>query len=183
MRLFELINHQVIISEEAYALKPFKAIWDKDKSKNKVKAVDELAYVFFMEDFKSDFTDILNEDERRAEILTNLSLGEKYKESKEVIEARKFYKDRINNMLPFLFLNDAKIAVNALRTYFRGVDFNKKDPRGRPIYDPVTLKKTLDSSAATLQNLIQLEEMVKKELQARDDKIGGKTKATFEDGI
>lgn len=183
MKLFDLVNHQVTISEEAYRLKPFRAIWDKDKTKNKNKALDELAYVFFMEDFKSDFTDIIDEDERRDEVLANLTLEADYKDSKEVTEARKFYNEQINNILALSFLRDARYAVNQLRIYFKSIDFTKQDSRGRMIHDPDKLSKVIEKGANLLSTISNLEEMVKKELQDKDDKIGGKTKAIFEDGI
>lgn len=183
MKIFDLINYQVVISEEAYRLKPFRAIWDKDKTKKKNKALDELAYVFFMEDFKSDFLDIMDEDERQQEILSNLSLGKSYKESKEVTEARKFYKEKINNILALSFLRDARQAVNELRTYFRNIDFTKKDKQGKFLYDPSQLSRTLEKSGALLKNLSSLEDMVKKELQEKEDRVGSKDMALFEDGI
>lgn len=39
MKLFKYKDFAVTISEEALLLKPFKKIWDRDKSKNKTKAL------------------------------------------------------------------------------------------------------------------------------------------------
>jgi hypothetical protein len=136
-----------------------------------------------MEDFKSDFTEIIDEEERRKDILVNLTLGEDYKESKEVTTAREFYRTKINNILALAFLKDARYAVNQMRTYFRNVDFTKLTNQGKPIYDPAKLAGTIEKSGALLKSLSDLEEMVKKELQEKEDKVGGKTKAVFEDGI
>ena len=39
MKLFRYEQYKVTISEEALALKPFKKLWDRDKTKNKDKAI------------------------------------------------------------------------------------------------------------------------------------------------
>jgi len=39
MKLFQYKDYNVVISEEALLLKPFKKIWDRDKSKVKNKAM------------------------------------------------------------------------------------------------------------------------------------------------
>jgi len=183
MKLFDLINNQLTISEEAYLLSPFRAIWDKDKTKGKDKALNELAYVFYMEDFRSDFSDIIDDDERAKEILTNLKLPDKWEETKEVKEARQFYDKMINNILSLRFLRDAKSAVDKMRVYFQGIDFNQKDSRGKLIYDPDKLSRTLEKSGNILENIYKLEKMVKNEIETRNDTKGKKIKTIFEDGI
>lgn len=39
MNLFKYEQYKVNISEEAFALKPFKQLWNRDKTKNKDKAI------------------------------------------------------------------------------------------------------------------------------------------------
>jgi hypothetical protein len=164
-------------------LTPFKKIWDRDKSKTKDQALSELAYVFYMDDFKSDFADIVNEDDRRKEVLNNINLKGSWEEDEYIKIARSFYKSSINNILPLLFLRDAQTAVNQMRLYFRTVDFTKKDSKGKLLEDVTKLVGALKASAEILENLNVLENMVKKELEAKDDKVGGKSKALYEDGI
>jgi len=38
MKLFKKDGYSLIISDEAYALKPFKVIWTRDKTRNKENA-------------------------------------------------------------------------------------------------------------------------------------------------
>ena len=66
MNLFEISEGQLQIQPEAYALRAFKVLWDRDKTKGKDKAIIELAFVYFMTDFKSDFTDVIEPFNRRA---------------------------------------------------------------------------------------------------------------------
>jgi len=183
MRLVDLINNQVTISEEAYLLKPFKAIWDRDKSKDKARALAEMGYIYFMEDFKSDFSDIVDEEAREAEVIGSVDLPPSWKEDKVVRIAREFYRKRSEEVLPLLFLHDIKIAIDRMRTQFREVDFLATDNRGKLKYDIEKFARTIEKSVGLLEGLSKLENMVKKELQSKKDKVGSKSKALFEDGI
>ena len=55
IKLFKYEGYKLNISEEALLLKPFKEIWQRDKSKNKDKALQELGYVYFISDPRSDY--------------------------------------------------------------------------------------------------------------------------------
>ena len=48
IKLFKYEGYKLNISEEALLLKPFKEIWQRDKSKNKDKALQELGYIYFI---------------------------------------------------------------------------------------------------------------------------------------
>ena len=54
MKLFRYEGYKVVISEEAFALKVFRQIWNRDRSVNKDKAIMELGYVYLMTDPRSD---------------------------------------------------------------------------------------------------------------------------------
>jgi hypothetical protein len=183
MRLFDMVNNQLVISEEAYTLLPFKKIWDRDKTKLKEKALAELAYVYFMEDYKSDFSDIIDDLERSKEILPALSLPASWKEDDVIVEARKFYRKRSEEIIPLILLRDSKVVIDKMSEYFREVDFLANDDKGKPKYDIDKLARVIERSAGILQNLFKLEHMVKKEVQDKKDTVGSKTKALFEDGV
>ena len=71
MNLFEMNNGVLRIQPEAYALIPFKLLWDRDKSKDKNTALSELAYVYYMADYTSDFADIVDLEDRDKEVRKN----------------------------------------------------------------------------------------------------------------
>lgn len=183
MRLFDLIDNKLTISEEAYVLTPFKNIWTRDKTKQKEVALAELGYIYFMEDFKSDFSDIVEEDQRQKEVISVLNLPSSWKEDTFIKDAREFYRKRSEEITPLLLLRDSKIVLDKMRKYFREVDFLALDDKGKPIYDIDKLARVIERSAGILQNLSNLENMVKKEIESKKDKIGSKIKATFEDGV
>ena len=48
IKLFKYEGYKLNISEEALLLKPFKEIWQRDKSKSKDRAFQELGYIYFL---------------------------------------------------------------------------------------------------------------------------------------
>lgn len=181
--MFDLINNQVTISEEAYVLLPFKALWDRDKSKTKARALAELGHIYFMEDFRSDFSDIVDEVEREAEVNRVVSLPESYSEDEVVRVAREFYRKRSEEILPLLMLRDAKSVIDKMRAFYREVDFLETDKNGKSKYDISKVASVIEKSASILKGLADLEDMVRKEVQNKKDRVGSKLKAPFEDGI
>jgi len=136
-----------------------------------------------MEDFKSDFSDIVDESEREAEVKSSISLPPGWKEDEFVKEAREFYRKRSEEILPLLLLRDARTVIDRMRTYFREVDFLATDKHGKLKYDIGKVASVVEKSANILENLTKLENMVKKEVQAKKDMVGQKKKALFEDGL
>ena len=64
MKLFKFEGYKVIIEPEALLLKPFRLIWERDKKETKEKAINELGFVYFFADPRSDYQYIVDEDER-----------------------------------------------------------------------------------------------------------------------
>ena len=55
MRLIKYEGYNLTIEPELLTLAPFKKIWTRDKSKDKSKALQELGYIYFMYDIRSDY--------------------------------------------------------------------------------------------------------------------------------
>ena len=74
MRLIKYEGYNLTIEPELLTLAPFKKIWTRDKSKDKSKALQELGYIYFMYDIRSDYQIYIDEEKRiaRHEITTNL---------------------------------------------------------------------------------------------------------------
>ena len=84
MKLFKYEGYKVVISEEALALKPFKQIWNRDRTANKDRAISELAYIYFMEDPASDYQYLVDRDERSEAIIEGEGLPANWKPDKIV---------------------------------------------------------------------------------------------------
>lgn len=182
MNLFEIKDFQVIFSAQALALVPFRTLWDRDKTKDKSTSVGELAYVWFMCDYKSDYSDIINEEERSKEILSVLVIPKGWKPDKKVFEAMVFYKKRSKGMIMHLH-EAATILLDQIVQFAKTVDLNERDDKGKPIHNLKQINDVVKELGKSVESVQNLERMVKAELSNNKDKIGSKTKSLFEDGI
>ena len=167
MDLFEIKEGQVTFSPQALALRPFAKLWKRDKKKGKPVAVAEMAAVYFFADYKSDFSEIYN-------------LQEKLDVIKSVVTGMdsEWEPDEVFNIL----LGDARNAVDKISKFLRTVDLNE-EVNGRPKHDIKKIADTLGNLSRITESLQKLEEQVKKELQEKESMRGGHAKAIFEDGI
>ena len=74
IKLFSYEGFKVVISEEALLLKPFKTIWNRDKSKDKNRALQELGFIYFFCDPRSDYQYLIDEEEREKSIKRIINL-------------------------------------------------------------------------------------------------------------
>jgi hypothetical protein len=183
MNLFEIKEDQVTFSPQALSLSPFRKIWDKDKSKSKAKAIATLSAVYYFADYKSDFAEILDTQEK-IEAIKSVIVGmpKDWEPDADFNNAVTFYKDRQQTVTTKL-LDDARYAVSKVSTYLREVDLTETDSNGKLIHDAKKIADTIGNLSKITESMKKLEDAVKKEIQHKDSLRGGHTKATFEDGI
>lgn len=179
MKLFKYEGYKLHISEEAFVLKPFKEIWNRDKTKNKDKALQELAYVYFMCDPRSDYQYIVDEEDRAKAIKEGEGIDSKWKPDNKVIEAMKFYKTF--KPVSALLLEDTRIAVDKLRQLLRNIDLTEVDDKGKPIYTLNTITATIKQIPSLVKDLDEAEKAIAKEIMESDKVRGAQEKSMYED--
>lgn len=179
MKLFKLEGYNLNISEEAYTLKPFKKIWDRDKTKKKEKAIQELAYIYFMEDPRSDYQMYIDREDRSTQVKEGEGIPQSWKADKEVIEAMSFY----SKFKPAsaLLLEDTRVAVNKVRQQLRDIDLNDVDEKGRPIYTLDKVIAAIKQVPTLIRDLDEAERTIAKEITSSDKVRGTQTKSMYED--
>ena len=179
MKLFKYEGYKLHISEEAFVLKPFKEIWNRDKTKNKDKALQELGYIYFMCDPRSDYQYIIDEEDRAKAIKEGEGLDSKWKPDNKVIEAMKFYKTF--KPVSALLLEDTRIAVDKLRQLLRNIDLTEVDDKGKPIYTLNTITATIKQIPSLVKDLDEAEKAIAKEIMESDKVRGAQEKSMYED--
>lgn len=179
MKLFKYEGYKIAISEEALLLKPFKAIWKRDKSQNKEKALMELGFIYFFCDIRSDYQYIVDEDARRESIKEGEGLPKNWEPDTTVKEAMEFY----NTFKPTsaLLLEDTRFAVDKLRKLLREIDLNQTDDKGKPIYTLNTITATIKQVPSLVRDLDEAERSIAKEIAQSDKARGAQTKSIYED--
>ena len=182
MNLFELKNYRVTIAEEAYLLEPFKKIWDRDKSKDKEKALQELGLVYFVCDIRSDYQYITDESERIKEVIKGEGMPHSYKPDKVVIDAMEFYKSFRSTAE--IFLEGTRIAANNFRNYLINLNLDEVDENGKPKYNIGSVATALKQMPQLITDLNKAEIAVKKErMENKSIRGGGNNLSMFENGI
>lgn len=181
MEIFDLKNNNVVIHPAAYILKPFKVIWDGDKSKSKKQALKELAFIYYSTDFKSDFSDIINDNERCSEVKKIVELPEDWTPNDKILDAIKFYKERQRTASMDL-LDSALIFTQKLKTFYETVNLDERDEKtGKLIHNPTMLQKGIAELANQTDSIRKLKEAVSKEIAEASRVRGGGEIGLFED--
>ena len=182
MKLFKYEGYKVVISEEAFALKVFRQIWNRDRSVNKDKAIMELGYVYFMVDPRSDYQYLVDEDERSKAIIEGEGLPSNWKPDKMIIEAMKFYEGMKSTSA--LLLEDTRVAIDKVRKFLKEVNLEDTDDKGRPIYTINSITSTIKMIPQLIKDLDDAEKAIKADMQNTSGKVRGqKEKSLLEDGI
>lgn len=119
MKLFKYEGYKIDISEEAFALKAFRQIWNRDRTASKDKAIMELGYVYFMVDPRSDYQYLVDEGERSKAIIDGEGLPESWKPDKLVKEAMEVYASF--KPASALLLEDTRFMVDRFRKKLKEV--------------------------------------------------------------
>ena len=179
IKLFKYEGYKLNISEEALLLKPFKEIWQRDKSKSKDKALQELGYIYFISDPRSDYQYLVDEEERSRAIKEGEGIDSKWKPDKVVLDAIAFYKSF--KPTSALLLEDTRFAVDKLRKLLREIDLTEVDDKGKPIYTLNTITATIKQIPSLVKDLDEAEKTLSKELIESSKVRGSQEKSMYED--
>lgn len=179
LRLFKYEGFKMTIEPEVLLLKPFKKIWDKDKSKNKEKAFMDLGFIYFFSDPRSDYQYITDEEDRIEAIKEGEGLPKEWTIYKELQEAIDYY--NTFNPTSHLLLKDTRLAVDKLRILLRNIDLNQTDDKGRPVYTLNTIVSTINQVPILVKNLDEAEKTLAKEMIQNDKIRGSAEKSMYED--
>jgi len=157
--LLTIVDNKAIPSPYAKMILEFKTLTDK-----------ELAYVFFMVDYRSPYS-VYEIDQRKKEVSTSVFTS-KWKETPKVRIACDKYEELTESSAVKL-LKAARDSVIKLQEYFRDIDLTILDDNGKPIYHAKDLINNLEKMGKVVDGLTRLEDIVKKEQQAANSNRGG----------
>ena len=158
-------NNRLEINEpEILLIKEFKALSDRDKSKNKTRLWKELTYIYLAIDWKSLYNQY-SEQERHMEALSDSGITEEEFNDPLFREACRKYKALQDSNKSIKMLRAAMNAADQFIDYFTDiVDLNERDINGKPIFTAEKVMKEVGMLNKVHEELITLENRVKKEL-------------------
>lgn len=182
MKLFVYKDYNLRISDEAYALRPFKRLVDRDRTKEKTKAMKELAYLYFMYDPRSDFSFEIIESDRDLRVKDSIGLEADWKPDKQVLEAIELYK-YLTTTSSSLLLQDTRVIIDNIRNTFRSIDLTEKDANGKLVFNIGQVMTAVKQVPSLVKELTDAEKAVSKEIEDMGTMRGMKQKTILEDGL
>lgn len=181
MKAFDIEGGRVKFTPEFLAVPHFKRLWDRDKTKNKHKAYNELSYVVFLCDNTLSNPYRSMAETLREQVLKRDILGkEDYKIDKPLQDAIKAFSE-LKETTSSKLLKSAKIAADKLADYFENkVNFEEVDTNGKPMYSARDLASNLGAVGKIIESLKKLEEQVIKEQLDGGSARGGAEIGDFE---
>jgi hypothetical protein len=181
MKLFKYEGYSIKIEPEALLLKPFKQIWERDKSENKERAMMELGYIYFFCDIRSDYQYLVDEEERHSAIKESEGFPKSWKPDKMVLEAMEFYNSFKSSSV--LLLEDTRYSVYKLRQHLRKIDLDQLDDKGKPVYTLNSITSTIKQIPALIKDLEEAEKAIAKEAIVAGKMRGSGEKTIMEDNL
>lgn len=173
--LFDMKDGKFIVNPDRIIIPPFKTIWERDKSKSKETAINELAYIYFVADYDSPYANFPEAEKTERVAIDFLA---KYKITPDTLvnEAVNKYKE-FQSTHSMRLLNSARATADKMSNYFDNIDFDEEDDSGRLKYVAKDVASTLSNIGKIVESLDKLEEKVKKEIKT-ETKIRGGGKAS-----
>ncbi len=176
IKLFKMVNFEVTISEEALMLSKFRKIWDRDKTKGKLRAKQELDFIYFFADPRSDYMTFIDEDVRIEEIKKGLGLSEEWSIDKDLAEAIEFYQSFKPTIC--LALDDARLQLEKVRAKLRSISL--EDAKIKDVSEFIKANKDVSTA---IELFCEMEKKVNMEIQETIKKRGTTEEKIFDGGI
>lgn len=176
IKLFRYEGYKIIISEEALALKPFKQIWQRDRTVNKDKAIAELGFIYFFCDPRSDYQYLVDEDERKEAIKEGEGMPPKWEPDKVVKDAMEFYMSF--KPISALLLEDTRFMVDKFRAKLRSIDFDSLE-----VKEFKEITSIVKQITPLVKDLDEAEKALNLEIRNSGKMRGSGEKTIFEDDL
>lgn len=179
IKLFKRDGYEIKVEPEALLLKPFKKIWNRDRSKDKNRAMQELGFIYFVCDPRSDYQYLIDLDTRMDAVKQGEGLPTDWTPDQTVKEAMEFY----SSFKPTsaLLLEDTRFAVNKLREHLKNLDLEAVDLKGKPIYTLNTITATIKQIPDLIKGLDEAEKAVTSDIREMSKARGNHEKSILED--
>ena len=169
------LNKEWILLHPAFAaiLKADKGSPGDSEGRKKLKARKQLAYIYFMVDFRSPIYSY-DDAKKKFEALRYVGLDDIEVESPMIDEALREYEAmQLEQARSIKTLQAAKKGMNALDDYMNNIDFDARDKQGKLVNSPKEFVANLKELNKAYDEIDKFEKRVYKDLQENNATIRG----------
>jgi len=174
--MFLLKENKVEIQPKMLFIPEFKAIWNRDRTKDKKHAKKEFAYIYFVSDYKSEYN--IYGIEKEVSVARDIMGNEEYKPDELVQPAIERYK-KFQRTYSMRYLIEVRETVDSLMQFYRELRY-KSRTQNAVDYDPTPAMKGLKEVETVLEKLEKWEKKVFSEEESMQIRGGGEL-SMFED--
>jgi hypothetical protein len=185
MKLFEVKDWKLRVRDEAWSYPAFKKILDRDKTKDKSRAMKEMFFLWSYADIKSDFMYITILKDREVAVRDGVGLPKTWKLDKTVQEAVDFYTKHSITVIGELY-QAVLSSVGDITDYLKNTKMllAERDASGKPVYQLTAITGGVKSVRTIMVDLKSIyTEVVKEQVELDGRSKGAKTFNEFEDGL
>jgi hypothetical protein len=167
--LFKIRDRNVYPNEETLLVPPFKKLWERDRTREKLEATKEFAYIEFMTSMlKSNPYRGYKKEKRSETIIKDLMINKNWKPDKLVLEGIKKIETFQKEASPSFSLYEAAIrAKNNLESFLSEIDLNGESnytDKGNMILKPKDVTSAILDVPKVTESLHELEEKIQEEI-------------------
>ena len=158
-KLFDIERGIVVMNPTTLWIPEFKAVWDRDKSKDKHVATREISYIVFLHSFQSPYQ-AYSEKERDKKILNDYFKDEPNWKPDKVVKAAVDRFLELQDSLALKLLRSTKMALETMEQFFASATVDDVDK--------------IVKNAKELGNLVQSLDKLEKQVQAEQTERRGR---------
>jgi len=162
MRLIKQEDYQIKVADEALLVKPIRRLFNMDRSKGKERFYEQMSVLFFVYDPRSNYSYIIDERERLAEVLAQEGITD-FHNTAEFREAVAAYKKLCVTPSSEL-LADANMVVAKVRNVLKGIDFDELD-EDKKVNAVKTVATVVSMIPKLVKDLSAAEKAIQKEIE------------------
>lgn len=176
MRLLKYEGYNLSFEPEILTLKVFKKLHARDKTKGKTRFLQELGYIYFMTDPRSDYQYIIDSQERSLAIIEGEGLPSDWKVDALLQEAMDYYMSFKSTSV--LLLEDTRAMIDGYRIKLRELTSNMTELDIREVKELGAIIKQIP---VMVKDLDEAEKAIAKEIMQNDKIRGSAEKSMYED--
>lgn len=174
--MFTIKNGKPEIEAKALFIPEFKRLWSRDKTKRKARAVKELAYVYFMADYKSEYN--IYGIEKPKMIAIEIMNNEHFEPDEFVLDAIDKY-ERLQETYSMRYLKSVRNTIDSMMKFYNELQY-KAGQDNVLDYNPDRVMKSMKEVEIIVEKIEKWERKVRSEEETMKIKGGGKV-GIFED--
>ena len=130
MKLISVDNFEIKIADEALLVKPFRKLWNQDRSLKKEQFLKQMSILYFCYSPASNYSYIMDENDRMKEVLAQEGITD-FKPSADFKEAVEIYK-KLNKTASSELLLDTRLVIDRMRQALTSINFSTLDAKDTP---------------------------------------------------